>query len=118
MPKPCSVCTHTKRQDIDRALLAGVSYRTVSAQFGPSPSALCRHVRHLARYLDKWQHSEDMKYNRVLLDKLDLLEIRLGKIYNDAHERKALRIAVDCIKEHMKVISLMERFRDRSPEQP
>ncbi len=67
MPKPCSVCHHSKRQDIDRALMAGVSYRTLSAQFGPSPSALCRHVRHLARYVQKMQHQDEQKYLRAIL---------------------------------------------------
>ena len=111
MPKPCSVCHHSKRHDIDRALMAGVSYRTLSAQFGPSPSALCRHVRHLARYVQKMQHQDEQKYVRAVLDKLELVEVRLTRVFHDAHNTKALRVALDCIKEHVKLLNSLEKYR-------
>ena len=118
MPKPCTVCTHTKRADIDRALMAGVSYRTLAAQYGPSPSALCRHVRHLSRYLDRAHHHEDLKYHQAVLDKLDLLEVRLTRVFQDANQSNSLRVALECIKEHVKVLALQGKFRHRPPEHP
>jgi hypothetical protein len=51
MSSRCTVCTHDSREEIDRALLAGVPYRTLAARYALSPSSLCRHTRHLARYL-------------------------------------------------------------------
>ena len=47
MPK-CTVCNHPLLHDIDQALLAGNgTLAALSRQYGPSPSALHRHKKHL-----------------------------------------------------------------------
>lgn len=116
MPKPCTVCRHEAREQIDRALLAGVAYRTLAAQYGLSSSALCRHTRHLARCQEAMLRNEERKYNQAMLDKLDLLEVRLSRIFHTAHESYSLRVALDCIKEYAKVLALQQKFRVRWPE--
>lgn len=45
MPRPCSVCTHPARAEINRAVLAQTSFRTLAARFGLGRSALSRHAR-------------------------------------------------------------------------
>ena len=117
MPKPCTVCTHTQREDIDRALMAGVAYRTLAAQYGLSPAALCRHTRHLARYLEARHHHEDLKFNREVLDKLDLVEVRLNRVFHDAHDTHSLRVALDCLKEYVKLLALQGKFRVHPSQQ-
>jgi len=52
MVKRCSVCNHLSRSEIDRGLMQAVPYRALAGQFNLSPSALCRHTKHLARALD------------------------------------------------------------------
>lgn len=118
MPTRCTVCTHDSRQEIDRALLAGVSYRTLAAQNGLSPSALCRHTRHLARYLDAMRRREDLNFQQVILEKLDLAEVRLGRLFHTAQDHRSLRVAMDCIKEYVKVLALQEKFRIRTGDPP
>ena len=81
MPKRCSVCTHDRRDEIDRDLMAGDSYRTLAARYHLSASALCRHTKHLARYLEARQH----------------------------------RVALDCIREYLRILSLQDKFRGRLP---
>lgn len=52
--RPCTVCTHEKRQEIDKALVTGTSHRNVAEQFRLSPSAVYRHKRgHLAARLKR-----------------------------------------------------------------
>lgn len=56
--RPCSICTHEKRAEIDRALASGTAFRTVAGRFGTSKSAAGRHKRdhlapHLARALEE-----------------------------------------------------------------
>jgi hypothetical protein len=113
MPKPCSVCSHEKLAEIDRALLSGVTYRTLAAQYGLSASALCRHTKHLARYQKNIQIYHDQKYNRVMLDKLELIEARLDRIFKDAEDRRSLRVALDCLREYSRLLTSMEKFRVR-----
>ena len=116
MPTRCTVCTHTARPEIDRALLSGISYRTLAAQYGLSPSALCRHTRHLARYLEKLQRQEDHTFNRAVLEKLDLLETRLNRMFHAAHEAHSLGLALDCVRQYIRILGLQEKFRLRLPE--
>jgi hypothetical protein len=113
MPKPCTVCNHAKLEEIDRALMAGVAYRTLAAQYGLSASALCRHTKHLARYRQNIMEYEDRKYNLAMLDKLDLLEARLERLFKTAENFRSLRVALDCLKEYSRLLASMEKFRVR-----
>jgi hypothetical protein len=115
MPKPCSVCIHKDREDIDRALLAGVPYRTLANQYGLSASALCRHMRHLARYRQAMIAAEERRFNDAILDKLDLMDHRLGEIYRQAGDHRSLRVALDAIKENVRVLGLLEKLRGKKP---
>ncbi len=45
MARPCTVCRHPQRAEIDQALVAGASFRDVAGRFGTSKSALERHRR-------------------------------------------------------------------------
>jgi hypothetical protein len=113
MPKPCTVCRHEACEEIDRSLMAGVPYRTLAAQYGLSSSALCRHTRHLARYRQNIKDYEDRKYNRAMLEKLDLLEVRLDRIFKTAENFRSLRVALDCLKEYSRLLATLEKFRVR-----
>jgi hypothetical protein len=113
MPKPCSVCIHRDREDIDRALLAGVPYRTLAAQYNLSSSALCRHMRHLARYRESMIAAEERRFNDAIMDKLDLMEHRLGEIYRSAGDYRSLRVALEAVKENVRVLSLLEKLRGK-----
>ena len=55
MGRPCTICRHPKREEIDRALVRNeAGYRTVAARFGISASALFRHKReHLPALIAK-----------------------------------------------------------------
>ena len=43
MPRPCSICTSPHRADIEGALVAGDSARSIAALFRVSPDAVSRH---------------------------------------------------------------------------
>jgi hypothetical protein len=43
MPRTCTLCNHPRRDGIDRALLAGESFRHIAARFDTSTGALQRH---------------------------------------------------------------------------
>jgi len=51
MVKRGSICNHPSRPEIDHGLMQAVPYRTLAGQFNLSPSALCRHAKHLAPLL-------------------------------------------------------------------
>jgi len=43
MARPCSICTHPERLEIDRLILSGESYRNIAKQFGLSIGTISRH---------------------------------------------------------------------------
>jgi len=110
----CSVCSHPSRPEIDRGLMQGLPYRSLAAQFGLSPSALCRHTKHLARQLDWQQQREDDSRQAALLEKLELLDSRLNRLFNAALDLRSLNVALGCIRESLRLHSqknLLERSR-------
>ena len=115
MPKPCSVCIHKDRPTIDHYLLSGVAYRTLAAQYNLSASALCRHMRHLARYRESMMAAEERRFNDAIMDKLDLMDHRLGEVYRQAGDYRSLRVALDCIKENVKVLGILQKLRGHKP---
>jgi hypothetical protein len=84
MPRPCSVCNHDQRREIDKALLNGESYRNVSQQFRVSPAALTRHKPHTAASVEKAHARREVNLGESLLAKLDRLEARLETTYTDS----------------------------------
>ena len=43
MSRPCSICSHSERLEIDRLLLSGESYRKIAKRFGLSTGSISRH---------------------------------------------------------------------------
>ena len=111
MVKRCSICSHPSRPEIDRGLMTGVPYRSLAEQFGLSPSALCRHTKHLTRVLDAQQRREDQSHQAALLERLELLNSRLDRLFNSAADLRSLHVALGCIREAVRLLSLQERFR-------
>ena len=56
----CTVCTHEFVKDIDNALIEGVSFRNISAQYGVSKSSVYRHKHsHLSQKITKEKEISD-----------------------------------------------------------
>ena len=43
MSRPCSICSHSERLEIDRLILRGESYRKIAERFGLSTGSISRH---------------------------------------------------------------------------
>ena len=80
MPK-CTVCTHPDFQAIDQALLAGNgTLEALSRQYGPSPSALHRHKKHLQEKISQARRCLDHNLRQGYLFKLNqtLAEVEIA----------------------------------------
>jgi hypothetical protein len=111
MIKRCSVCNHPSRAEIDQGIRAAVPYRTLGGQFGLSTSALCRHSKHLARQLELERRQEDQSHQDAIIEKLALLDSRLDRLFNSAADFRSLHVALGCIRESLRLLSLLERVR-------
>ena len=118
MVKRCSVCSHPSRPEIDRGLMNAVPYRTLAGQFDLSTSALCRHAKHLARALEAQRRHQDQFHQDALIEKLALLDTRLDRLFNSAADFRSLHVALGCIRESLRLLSLLERLRHPLGGQP
>ena len=74
MPRLCSVCRSPLSLEIDQALQAGESLRSVAARFGVSPSAVHRHR--------KGQHSVGLPPSpQELAERLSRVESQTDRLY-------------------------------------
>jgi hypothetical protein len=115
MDKRCTICTHPDLIEIDRALRAGVSLRPLAAQYGLSVSALSRHTKHLRRALAAAAEEVQQAHQAALLDKLDLFEVRLDRIFRKAEELNSLHVSLGCVQEGLRIFTLREKIRQSRP---
>jgi hypothetical protein len=59
MPRVCTICSHSERQAIDRALVAGESVSKIAALFRVSADAVARHRAHIPAQLAKAQAAQE-----------------------------------------------------------
>ncbi|MBI4794486.1 MAG: hypothetical protein HY790_01345 [Deltaproteobacteria bacterium] len=121
MNKRCSVCNHPSRVEIDRGLLNGVSYRALAAPYGLSPSSLCRHTRHLQQQMDLHELHAHREAQKALLEQLELLSLRLDRLYHTASSSHSLYVALGALRESLRLHftkNLHERFRLSPPPGP
>ena len=106
MPRTCTICKHPDKQRIERALLAGESYRHIAARFGTSASALVRHrADHLPAALKRAHDSEEVRRADSLLEDVRNAEGRAERLYKAAEailaralDVKDLRTALQAIR--------------------
>jgi hypothetical protein len=118
MNKRCTVCNHSDLPEIDRELIRGLPYRALAEQFGLSSSALRRHTKHLAGALDLQRRRQDQANLTSLLERLDILNTRLDRLFNTAADQRSLFVALGAIRESMRLVSLQERFRHGLDDRP
>jgi hypothetical protein len=69
MGRMCTVCSHEKRQEIDKALVTGATHREVSERFRLSPSAVYRHKQgHLSERLKRAFESKETRQAVALVE--------------------------------------------------
>lgn len=87
MSKPCSVCTHKQRHEVDRLLVARTPYRKITERFFVSQAALSRHLRaHLPQKLALAEQTEQaVEADRLLWDMRKLQQHTL-KVLLDAEK--------------------------------
>jgi IS30 family transposase len=111
MNKRCSICNHPSRAEVDRGLMAGVSRSSLAEQYGVSKAALSRHLRHLRKEIALQEHQAYQAQQQAVLEQLELLSLRLDRLYHHATDYRSLHVALGCLRESVRLLSLQERFR-------
>lgn len=95
MGRKCTVCTHEKRQQIDKALVTGATHREVSERFRLSPSAVYRHkTGHLpARLKRAFEATETRKAVELVQHQTEERAKEVGQAIDVAAQLRAINAA-------------------------
>ena len=119
MPRSCTVCTHKARAEIDRALVAGETFRNIAERFGTSVAALHRHkADHLPVKLAKAQEAEEVAQADDLLEQVRDLQGRALAILDKAEEAGELRTELSAIREARGNLELLAKLLGELDDRP
>jgi len=119
MPRRCSVCTHPKRDSIDKAIVAGTPYRAIACQFDVGREAVRRHAeKHLPAMLAKAHNVEEVARADDLLAQVRVLKDKAVTILDKAEKTGKLRTALSGIREARECLSLLAKLLGELDESP
>ena len=118
MPRKCTVCEHEKVEEINKALLEGVSLRDLAGRYSVSKTALHRHKEsHLPAKLVKAREAQEVTKADSLLDQVIELRDKALSILAKAERAGELRTALQGVREAKGCLELLARLQGELQEQ-
>lgn len=115
MPRQCSICSHPQREEIDRAILKGESYRHIASQYDVNYRALQRHKQngHIGRKIAITEYETKVEYGSSVFEQLDKINrtanTLLDKAMSEASESP--NIAIQSMREIRSQLALLIDIR-------
>ena len=98
MPQTCTICRHERREEIDRALVDGESFRNIAKRTGTSTTALHRHkTQHIPKSLALAKETAEEVQAGTLFDRLQYVGRVTQEILREARGAKNHIIALQAI---------------------
>jgi hypothetical protein len=110
MGRVCTICIHSRRAEIDKALMAGETFRNLAERVSLSPTALFRHRDHLSQTLIKAKDAAEISHADHLLAELNELVAKARELRDKAEAGGDLRTALAGIRELTRLIELRARI--------
>lgn len=86
MPRICTICTHEKKEEIDKALINNESLRNIAKRFNLSSAAVNRHKVHLPATLTKAKDVQEIAQADNVMGELKRCMTRINLLF-DACDR-------------------------------
>jgi len=119
MPRNCTICSHPRLEEIDRALVAGEANTSLSSLFAVSEQALRRHKgSHLPAQLIMVEKAEEVAQADDLLAQTQDLQRRTLAILEAAEEAKQHRTALSAIREARSNLELLAKLLGELDDRP
>lgn len=114
----CETCRHSQRQEIDLALLAGESLRSIAERTGLSHSSVCRHKRNcLPQDLLQARISKKILDSDFLVAKVSKLIRSVENVLQKAEEADKALLVLAAVRELRPTLELLQKFSTRSETQ-
>jgi len=118
MPRKCSICTHKKRNEIERDILDSVPFRHIASQFGVSYRAVQRHKQngHIEESLLKAHGIRQIVHGEDLLGKILHLQEETLTVLEEAKESRNHKTVLDAVGKASGLIALQANLAGQLKE--
>src|SRR5215207_9965376 len=111
MPMTCTVCLHPEREAIDRALVAGESYRDIARRQHISKDAIARHKSdHLPPAMVKAAEVEDVAHALDVVQQLKAINVAALHVLKEARTAGDGALALKAIDRIQRQIELQAKL--------
>ena len=111
MPRPCSICTHRRRAEIEGSIVSGTPFRGISRQYRVSPDAAERHAKaHLPAAIVKSAHAAEVLSADNLVTQMNDLQRRTLELLDDAEEDGDVRLRAVAIHQSRENVAAVGRL--------
>lgn len=112
MVRKCSVCTHKDHIEIDKDIVKGVSYHTITHQYGITIDAIKWHVKakHINKKIQKTAKTEEEKEALMFKDYVSELNEKDREAFLQAHGTGTPREKSEATKTRIGTLSLLGKF--------
>ena len=112
MPKTCPICVHSKRQEIEEALLVSIKLPEIAQRFSLSKWSIYRHKqRHLPTSLLKAKEAQEVAMADNLLEQLKQLQQKALELLRKAEAAGELRTALQGVREAKGCLELLAKLQ-------
>ena len=119
MPRSCTICEHSEKETIDRALVGGASNRSLASLHDVSEAAVRRHkTNHLPAKLVMAEKAAEVAEAGDLLAQVRDLQARTLAILEGAESTKQHRTALSAIREARSNLELLAKLLGELDERP
>jgi hypothetical protein len=119
MPRVCTICTHPRRQAIDKALVGGATMRELAAKYRVSPDAMERHnAAHLPKAMIKAAEVEEVRQALDVVQQLKAINGATLQILMDARATGDADTALKAIDRIHKQIELQAKLLGELSDAP
>lgn len=116
MARTCTICAHKKREQIDQALVAGDSIRTISHNFKVSEDALKRHKKsHISKALIQSKQAETITKADDLFSEINKYKDRLDETIRQAEDTGDFKACMTGFKAILGYLEFLSKLRGELP---
>ena len=109
MARTCSICTHHRRDSMDKLLLRGEQLKAVARRYSVSEDALGRHKRHMQLVIAKAAalvDQKDVAYGSALMAEIARIRADAERLQIESERRQDVRGALRAIHERLAIVEL------------
>jgi hypothetical protein len=109
LARTCTICTHHRRDALDKLLLRGEPLKAVARRYSVSEDALGRHRKHMQLLMAKAAavvEQKDVAYGSALLAEIARIRADAERLQIESERRQDVRGALRAIHERLAVVEL------------